>query len=52
MDMIWRGYEKGFPTAEIAEALEISTDQVERVLADILRKERTTAYLRMQPLTT
>lgn len=47
LDTIWFGYEQGVPTNEIAQALELSVEQVERVVADIVRKQRTTTYLRM-----
>ncbi len=47
LDPIWRGYELGLPLTEIAEALQLSPDQVERVILDLQRKQQTTAYLRM-----
>jgi len=50
LDTIWFGYERGIPSSEIATTLALSTEQVERVIADIVRKQRTTAYLRMSPL--
>jgi NAD+ synthase len=51
LDTIWYGYERGVTSDEIARALGLTTEQVERVIHDILRKHRTTAYLRMAPLT-
>jgi NAD+ synthase len=50
LDLVWYGIEAGYPTLEIAAALDLNTDQVERVAADIRRKQRTTAYLRQSPL--
>jgi NAD+ synthase len=50
LDAIWFGYERGIPSSEIATTLTLSTEQVERVIADIVRKQRTTAYLRMSAL--
>lgn len=47
LDTIWFGYEQGVSNDEIAKALELSEEQVERVVSDIVRKQRTTAYLRM-----
>jgi NAD+ synthase len=47
LDTIWLGYERGIPRPEIAQALNLSIEQVERVINDIIRKQRTTAYLRM-----
>jgi NAD+ synthase len=51
LDTIWFGWEQGVPNEEIAEGLNLSVEQVERVVADIARKQKTTAYLRMQTLT-
>jgi NAD+ synthase len=50
LDVVWFGHEQGIPSAEIAEALGLTTEQVERVIADIVRKRRTTTYLRTAPL--
>jgi NAD+ synthase len=50
LDTIWFGYEKGIPKAEIAVALSLSTEQVDRVILDITRKQSATEYLRTQPL--
>lgn len=50
LDVVWLGYEQGVPSKEIGSALGLSAEQVERVIADIVRKERTTAYLRMGAL--
>jgi len=47
LDTIWFGHEQSVPTEEIAQALDLSVEQVERVVDDIIRKQRTTAYLRM-----
>lgn len=51
LDVVWLGHERGAPAAEIAAALGLTTEQVERVIADIERKQRTTTYLRMAPIT-
>jgi NAD+ synthase len=47
LDLIWYGYERGVSHQSIADALVLTTEQVERVIKDIIRKQRTTAYLRM-----
>ncbi|HBE16038.1 MAG TPA: NAD(+) synthase [Cyanobacteria bacterium UBA11149] len=47
LDTIWFGYDRNVPNDEIAQALDLSVEQVERVVSDIVRKQRTTAYLRM-----
>ncbi len=50
LDTAWFGHEHSVPSQEIAKALGLATEQVERVIADITRKKRATAYLRMTPL--
>lgn len=46
LDTIWFGFEKNIPLDEIATALQLSTEQVSRVINDIKRKKHTTDYLR------
>jgi NAD+ synthase len=46
LDTIWLGYNRGISNDEIAHALGLSKEQVERVVADITQKIRTTTYLR------
>jgi len=46
LDVVWHGYENGTSNEEIAQELGLSIEQVDRVIADVIRKERTTAYLR------
>lgn len=46
LDSIWAAWEAGIDVAEIAGLLELSVDQVERVIEDVRRKQRTTEYLR------
>lgn len=50
LDPIWYAMEKGVPVEDIAEALKLKKDQVERVIKDIKQKMRTTQYLRAKPL--
>jgi NAD+ synthase len=50
LDAIWCGFEKGIAEDAIAAALDLSAEQVARVIEDIKRKNRTTAYLRSIPL--
>lgn len=50
LDLVWLGQELGIPAAEIGEVLGLTDEQVDRVVADILRKKKATAYLRMSPL--
>lgn len=49
LDTIWHGCELGVPADGIAAALDLTAVQVQRVIDDIERKERTTAYLRSAP---
>ena len=50
MDLIWYGLKHEVPAAIIAQELDLTEDQVNRVFADLLRKQRTTNYLRTPPL--
>jgi len=50
LDLVWLGYERGAARSEIASALDLTADQVARVIADIERKHRATEYLRMHPI--
>ena len=46
LDTIWRGMELGIPPVDIATSLDLSPEQVIRVIDDIQRKQHTTSYLR------
>ena len=46
LDLIWLGVERGLPPEQIAAALEMDTQQVERVVRDIASKKRATVVLR------
>jgi NAD+ synthase len=46
LDLVWLGYERGISSEKIGRALHLSAEQVDWVVADIIRKQRTTAYLR------
>ncbi len=50
LDAIWLGHERGVAPAEVAAALEVTVEQVERVVRDIESKRRATAYLRAPAL--
>ncbi len=50
LDAIWLGHERGLPREQIAVALELTPEQVARVINDIASKQRATAYLRMPAL--
>lgn len=49
LDTIWYGHDQGVPRPEIAEALSLTVEQVDHVIDDIMRKQRTTEYLRSAP---
>jgi NAD+ synthase len=51
LDLVWAGFERQAPPTDIATALELTPEQVERVIDDITRKQRTTRYLRLPALT-
>lgn len=50
LDSIWSGYEQNAPLEEIAKALSLNTEQVQRVIDDIIRKKRATKFLRTIPV--
>jgi NAD+ synthase len=50
LDTVWLGDERGLPPAEIAQALDLSAEQVQRIITDIASKQRATAYLRIPPI--
>ena len=50
MDLIWYGLKHEIPAATVAQELDLTTEQVNRVYADLQRKQRTTNYLRTPPL--
>lgn len=50
LDAVWDGWERGISSVELAGLLELTEEQVQRVVDDIVRKQRTTQYLRTQVL--
>ncbi|UCD17486.1 MAG: NAD(+) synthase [Candidatus Zixiibacteriota bacterium] len=50
LDLVWYAMEHDIPVSEVAEELNLSEEQVQRVMKDIQQKMRTTDYLRMMPL--
>ncbi len=50
LDRVWFGWEQGVPSKQIAEALELTEENVESIIHDTQRKIRTTEYLRMEPI--
>lgn len=50
MDLLWYGYENGYDAAEVAQALDLTEKQISRVYQNFQRKQHTTDYLRMPPI--
>lgn len=50
MDLLWYAQEHGVPIPEVAAVMGLGEAQVQRAFEDFSRKQRTTEYLRMQPL--
>jgi NAD+ synthase len=51
MDLIWYGMENQIPTVEIGKALGKTTEEIELLYKNLSRKQKTTEYLRMAPIT-
>jgi NAD+ synthase len=49
LDLLWFAMENKVPAGEVAGVMAISEVQVQRAFDDIVRKERTTQYLRLLP---
>jgi NAD+ synthase len=50
MDLLWYAQQNGVPISEVAQAMDLTEDQVQNAFDDFTRKERTTNYLRMPPV--
>jgi NAD+ synthase len=50
LDKIWLGMDSGMSADAIAKDLNLTVEQVGRVIADLIQKKRTTEYLRTPPL--
>lgn len=50
MDVLWYALEHDVPAAAVAQEMDLTEEQVQRVFDDITRKQRTTTYLRTPPL--
>lgn len=50
MDLLWYAQENNVPVAEVAQAMNLTEVQVQRAFDDFKRKQRTTEYLRMNPI--
>lgn len=50
MDLLWYAQEHDVPVAEAAQVMGLTEEQVQRAWADLIRKHRTTQYLRTLPI--
>lgn len=50
MDLAWYGYENGYDPAEVGAAMSKTPQEIEAVYKSFTRKQKTTEYLRMQPI--
>jgi NAD+ synthase len=50
MDLCLYAFNHGVPSAEVARALDLQVEQVDRVFKDIVQKRRTTTYLHARPI--
>lgn len=50
MDLIWYGFENGYPEEEVAEALGLEAAGIRKVYTLFKRKQATTGYLRKPPI--
>ncbi len=50
LDLLWFGMENGYEPSEVAPALNLTTEQVERAYQNFRRKLHTTEFLRMMPV--
>ena len=50
MDLIWYGWENGYPAAEVGAIMNRSMQEIENIYKNFERKRKTTEYLRMRPI--
>ena len=50
MDLLWYALEHSVPVSETAQTMGLTEEQVQRAFADLVRKQRTTEYLRALPI--
>ena len=50
MDLIWYGWENGYPADEVGKVMDRSTQDIENIYRNFERKRKTTEYLRMRPI--
>ena len=50
MDLIWYGWENEYPAKEVASVMGKTTEDIENIYKNFVRKRKTTEYLRMRPI--
>ena len=50
MDLIWFGWENGYPAEEVGKVMDRTTKDIENIYKNFERKRKTTEYLRMKPI--
>ena len=50
MDLIWYGWENGYPAEEVGKVMGQSASEIESIYKNFERKRKTTEYLRMKPI--
>ena len=50
MDLIWYGLENGISSDEVGRSLGKTTEEIELIYKNLIRKQKTTEYLRMSPI--
>lgn len=50
MDLFWYGYENNYPPEEVGQVLGKSAEEVELIYKNFKRKQKTTEYLRLNPI--
>ncbi len=50
MDLLWYAQQNAIPVGNVARAMGLTENQVQSAFDDLLRKQRTTDYLRMSPI--
>lgn len=50
MDLIWYGWENEYPADEVGNVMGRTTQEIESIYTNFVRKRKTTEYLRMRPI--
>ena len=50
MDLVWYGYENEYDPGDVGKVLEKTKEEIQSIYNSFIRKQKTTEYLRMQPI--